>query len=419
MVRYGLRNLFRNKPRLAVTAVLLALPFFLLLVMQTIGAAVQAQTVHLKSAVDNTLQVRARGSMGHVNMTGNDTILPPRALDQVRGLAHVARVEPYLLAMTPTQGQNFAMVVGVNPGDTKRLESHGEAGSPKIIAGRDLTPEDRGRGVAIIGQGYARFAGIAAENLDRATLTLDLTRTHPVIFALKRPPATLKIVGIYASGYVFGDMQLFLPLDTFREIYGVPQGISWLFIQADSSEHVGEVERALRAALGDVADIIAPTSAAEFEATATRSVMRLSLGGTVLAAILMALIVFFVMLFIARERAREIGTLKAIGASNRGVGAGFLAEAIGFCLAGAAIGVSVFALWGDAIVQRLFGLGVTPFLPAQYRDALLNALTVTADLNLETLGLVLAAGVAAAVAGSAYGIRHVIKLSPIEAMRHE
>jgi len=151
MLRFGLRNLFRNVPRLVVVALLIALPFFLLLVMQAVGSAVERQTAILKQNVNNTLQLRARGSMGHVNMVGNEDILPQEAFEKVKGIAHVAKVEPYLLAMTPTEGHNFAMVIGVNPGDSKRLESHGEAGNPKIIAGRDLTDADRGQRVAIIG----------------------------------------------------------------------------------------------------------------------------------------------------------------------------------------------------------------------------------------------------------------------------
>lgn len=210
MARFGLRNLVRRKGRLVVVTLLIGVPFFLLLMMQAISDAVQRHTEALKRTVDTALQLRARGSMGHVNMVGSDTLLPGSVLEQVRGVQHVAKVEPYLLAMTPTEGHNFAMIVGVNPGDTKRLESHGEAGNPRIIAGRDLTPEDRGKDVGVIGQGYARFAGITPESVGRASVTLDLRRTHPAIYALDRPARTIRVVGIYASGYVFGDMQLFL-----------------------------------------------------------------------------------------------------------------------------------------------------------------------------------------------------------------
>src|SRR5260370_29016778 len=101
--------------------------------MRQIGEAVLRQTELLKRTVDNTLQLRARGSMGHVNMVGSSDVLPGDMLERVKAVEHIIRVEPYLLAMSPTASHNFAMHVGVNPGDTLRLESHGEAGKPPMI----------------------------------------------------------------------------------------------------------------------------------------------------------------------------------------------------------------------------------------------------------------------------------------------
>lgn len=418
MVRIGIRNLWRSKLRLGLVAVLIGAPFFLLLVMQSIGDAVQQQTETLKQNVNNTLQLRARGSMGHVNMVGNEAILPQDTLAKVKGVAHVAKVEPYLLAMTPTEGHNFAMVVGVDPGDTRRLESHGEAGNPKILSGRDLTFDDRGKPVAIVGQGVAKWAGIEPEALGRATLTLDLKRTHPVIFALDRAPVTFTVVGIYASGYVFGDLQLFTPLDTFREAYGVPEGISWLYVRADSAENLAAVEGQLRTMLGDIADIISPTTVAEFQSSATAAVQRLANSGIALSALLMVLVVFFVMLLVVRERAWEIGTLKAIGASNAGIVASFLTEAVLLCAVGAVAGAVFFALWGGALAQLVFGLGVSPFLPTQYAS-LATTLSLAPRFDTTTLAALIGASVLSALGGSAWGIWQIVRLSPMEAIHHE
>lgn len=418
MVRIGVRNLWRSKLRLVLVAALIGMPFFLLLVMESIGDAVQRQTEVLKESVNNTLQLRARGSMGHVNMVGNEDLLPQDALAKVKGADHVAKAEPYLLAMTPTEGHNFAMVVGVDPNDTRRLESHGEAGNPKIIAGRDLTEADRGKRVAIIGQGVAKWAGLKPQDIGQATLTLDLKRTHPVIFALDRPPVTLTVVGIYASGYVFGDMQLFMPLDTFREVYGVREGISWLYVRADSAEHLPAVEKKLRATLGNVADIISPTTVAEFQTTATRAVQRLASSGIALAAALMVIVIFFVMLLVVRERAWEIGTFKALGASDAGIAMSFLTEAILLCTIGAMAGVVLFLFWGGPLAHLIFGLGIAPFLPAQY-TTLAGTLALTPQFGPTTLGMLLAAGLFAALAGSAWSIWQIMRLSPMEAIRHE
>jgi ABC-type antimicrobial peptide transport system permease subunit len=419
MAKFGLRNLVRSPVRLAVVAFLIAFPFFLLLVMQTIGQAVERQTELLKRTIDNTLQIRARGAMGHVNMVGSSDVLPGDVVDKVKSVEHVRRVEPYLLAMTPTEGHNFAMIVGLNPGDTKRLESHGEAGNPRIIAGRDLTPDDRGQDVGVIGQGFAQFAGITAETLDRATVTLDLRRTHPAIFGLNRPVRTIRVVGIYASGYVFGDMQLFIPLDTFREIYGVGDRVSWVFVTADSSDHLSAVEQKLRTLLGDTADVIAPTAAADFERFTTRAVVNLTRSATALSAVLMVIVVFFVMLLVVRERAWEIGTLKAIGAPNGGILLGFLTEAVALCAVGALLGTVMFGFAGGAITRRGFGLGIAPFLPPQYKDTLLESLHLSMGLGPETVGVLLGVCIAVAVAGSAWSLRQIVRLSPLEAIRHE
>jgi len=270
----------------------------------------------------------------------------------------------------------------------------------------------------VIGQGFARLAGITPETLDRATLTLDLKRTHPAIYALNRPPRTIRIVGIYASGYIFGDMQLFIPLDTFRDIYGVRDGVSWLFVIADSADHVPAVREKLAQLVGDVADIIAPETAAAFQSTTTRAVVRLARGGTLLAGGLMVIVVFFVMLLVVRERAWEIGTLKALGAPNTGIVVGFLTEAFALCVIGGALALTVFAVSGGPIARRLFALGLAPFLPAHYKDTLVEVLTLS-GLGATTLGLLLIVAIVVAALGSAYSVRQILRLSPVEAMRHE
>ena len=90
MIILGLRNLLRNKLRLVLVAILISVPFFLLLAMQSIGDAVQRQTAVLTENVNTILQLRARGAMGHVNMVGQDRILPQVALEKVHGIEHMA-----------------------------------------------------------------------------------------------------------------------------------------------------------------------------------------------------------------------------------------------------------------------------------------------------------------------------------------
>lgn len=420
MIVLGLRNLFRSKLRLTIVVILIAVPFFLLLVMHAINAAIQSQTEVLKRDVNTLLQLRARGSMGHINMVGQDRILPQDTLGKVKQIEHVVHVEPYLLAMAPITEPNFVMHVGLKPTAEKRLESHGEAGNPRIIAGRDFTPDDRGQHVGIIGQGYAKWAGITAQDIEsgKASLVIDPTRSHPVIFPMDRPMRKLNIIGMYASGYVFGDLQLFMPLDTFRDIYAVNQGISWVFVRVDSVDNVALVTKRLQEVVGDLADILAPKGAAVFTATTSRTVTRLATAGATLAVVLMAIVIFFVTLMQVRERSREIGTLKAIGASDGGVTVEVLTEAIALTILGGLVALILFNILGEMISGPVFAIGITPFLPSHYKP-LVQSLSVTSQVSASGLGVLALIAFLASIVGSAYGLWQVVKLSPLEAMRHE
>jgi ABC-type antimicrobial peptide transport system permease subunit len=420
MIWLGLRNLTRSRLRLLITLGLLAIAFYLALTMTAIGNSMTARTQALQQSVNNTLQMRARGSMGHINMVRNDDLMPGRVLDQVRATPHVAHVESYLLAMTPTQGMGFAMLIGVEPGAVKRLESHGEAGLPRLIAGRDLTAADVGEQVAVIGQGYAKFLGISADELGSATVTLDLGRSHPVIYPLDRPARTLKVVGIYASGYVFGDMQLFMPLSTLRAIYGVPEAISWLYVTADSAENVPAVAAALRQTLGSNAvDIIAPRNVAAFQGSISRSVQQLTTAGSGLAYALMLTVVFFLMLLLVRERRREIGTLKALGIPSGAIIASLLTEAVAFTVLGELLAAGLFALTGTGATEGFLTHGLTSVLPQQYQGAFGSSLGVSTALDLTTVAALAATALGVALLGSLYSAYLTSRLSPLEAISHE
>jgi ABC-type antimicrobial peptide transport system permease subunit len=180
------------------------------------------------------------------------------------------------------------------------------------------------------------------------------------------------------------------------------------------------VERKIREALGDVADIIAPKAAATFASTTTRTVDRIAGTVSLFAVALMVVVIFFVMLVTVRERAREIGTLKAIGASDGGIVAQFLAEATALSVIGGLVGVLLFRALGGALGGSLFALSISPFLPASYKDTLFESLGgASSGVGPSTVGLVLLIAVVVASVGSGYGAWQVTRLSPVEAMKHE
>jgi hypothetical protein len=79
----------------------------------------------------------------------------------------------------------------------------------------------------------------------------------------------------------------------------------------------------------------------------------------------------------------------------------------------------MFRVAGGAITRRAFGLAIAPFLPAHYKDTLLESLTLSGALGPVTVAVLLGICLSVAVIGSAWAVRQIVRLSPLEAIRNE
>jgi ABC-type antimicrobial peptide transport system permease subunit len=191
----------------------------------------------------------------------------------------------------------------------------------------------------------------------------------------------------------------------------VNQGISWVFVRVNSVDNVESVTKRHQEVVGDLADILAPKGAAVFTVTTSRTVTRLAVTGAVLAVVLMVIVIFFVTLIQVRERSKEFGTLKAIGASNGGVTIEVLTEAIALTILGGLAALILFRILGETITAPVFAFGITPFLPSHSKP-LVQSLSVSNQISASGLGSLLLIAFLASAIGSAYGLWQVIKLSP-------
>jgi putative ABC transport system permease protein len=147
-----------------------------------------------------------------------------------------------------------------------------------------------------------------------------------------------------------------------------------------------------------------------------------SLAGATGAAVV---ILFLVMVMIVRERKREIGILKAIGASNGRIMAQFTTEAVTFTLLGLAVGLVAGIAAASPVTSALVSHsgassaagGAGPFgVPSPY----LRHLT---DINAQAGWGVIVAGLAAAVVvavrASAAAAWMIGRIRPAEVLRSE
>ncbi len=425
LLRYAWRNLWRTPGRTLLVLALVAPVFLSLLLMLSIAGALERQVARLGAGAETLLEMRARAAFGHVNQAGGlNRMLPAAIADEIRRMPGVKKAEPYLVAIEPIAGYYMTLHTGVRAGDARRLATHGEAGAVQIIAGRDLAEAHEGQDVAILGLEYARKFGITPESFrpGESVFVKDVLRDgEPGV--VKQGTRTIggrpfRIVGLFRTGYGFGDNQLFMPYTTFQRHYGVTDRISKLFITAENVDRVPGLAAALRARYPEH-DVATREDGATFMSRALGTMHRIGriwvAGMTVLAAGL----VLFAMLLAVDERVRELGTLKALGASLGDAALAMLSESTLLAALAAALGAAFYATFGALSGRAFFAATLGVYLPGQYGESLLDNMAPDFAFSAPlALGLV-AAAIIVGLLGSLYALYRTERLSPVEALRHE
>jgi ABC-type antimicrobial peptide transport system permease subunit len=205
----------------------------------------------------------------------------------------------------------------------------------------------------------------------------------------------LAVVGIYATGNDFGDNHVFIPIETFRATFNPGDRLSKIRVTVDKVDHVEAVTEELKGLPG-VDAVTAAEQVAAARAT-LGSLTAASLYGSLLLVAIGGALIVFLMVLATRERIREIGTLKALGAPNAAIAAQFVAEVIA---------VIALSSAGALLVAGLLGLALRPALGV---DLAFDA-GLLLSIFLGALGF--------AILGSAYPVLKAVRLSPVEAMRN-
>ncbi len=391
----GFRNPFRNRLRSAVVVVLLSLVIGLFAVLVQGALATQDKLESLQAGVRTVVELREAGAFGTGGFGGDKPVgeldFSVSRLDEIRRIPnarYIKKVEEYVHSpqIDPSVPNAYAMIIGLRPGTPLRAIGEVDYENARMVAGRQFSPSDEGRKVAIVGQLYARER-LRINNAPGSALASDQT------LMLKGQP--LQVVGIYTTGNDFGDNHVFVPLETFRSILKPGGKLSKIRVTVDAVDHVQAVTDDLQRLKG-----VDAVTAVEQVATARAtlgSIAAATVYGSLLLFTIGGVLVVFIMVLSTRERVREIGTLKAIGASSAEVVKQFLAE--------------VFTLTG---LGALGAVAVSAVLAAVLR----SALKVELQIGPSTFGLIALGGLAFGALGSLYPIVKGIRLSPIQAMKN-
>jgi putative ABC transport system permease protein len=133
-----------------------------------------------------------------------------------------------------------------------------------------------------------------------------------------------------------------------------------------------------------------------------------------------SLIVLFVMLYTVRERTKEIGTLKAIGFSNRTVMGQFLVEGIMLSVLAGIVGIVIGIVAAPTISTLLLPSVSNNIFGGAGGSVIRTVQTAaTASVNLELVLIAFGASIALGVVGSLYPSWRAAKIRPAEAMKYE
>jgi putative ABC transport system permease protein len=407
-MRRGFRNSYRNKGRAALVTLLLGVSVGIVITMLQVSSAVSSSADELKENLQTLIEVRAAGATA---MGRGVEPLEESVADQVRQVSGIRSVEKYLYVRKVDNSKKFpvSVIAGIEPITSElRVNSHGEVGTPRITRGRGFGPGGEDGSGALVGEVYAEQNG------------LDIGST----FALGGFP--LEVIGIFDSGFVFGNNQVFVPLKVAQglayEDEEIPSldRISQVFVTARSVDEVDRVEKALRNQLGDSVDVLSGQKNAFLASEGLSSIQSSSFIGALLALVVAGLVVFFTMVLVTRERTREIGLLKALGASNGNVARQFVAESLTLALVGGLLGLAIFAAAAPVIADRVLGLSSTSLTGlAGGMGAQAVSDVITLSLSWEDAGYAILAALILGVLGSLYPVYRALAVTPAEALRYE
>lgn len=164
---------------------------------------------------------------------------------------------------------------------------------------------------------------------------------------------TITVSGIYSTGNTFSDNGIIMPLTTLQNLTSQPGAVTSVVATIDSSANVDSTVSALKSKLGSSVDVTSEAAQAANSVSALQGIASLSLAGVIGAAIAATTIILLAMVIVVRERRREIGVLKAIGASNTKVVGQFVVESLTITIIGAVVGLGLGILVSGPMTTAL------------------------------------------------------------------
>jgi putative ABC transport system permease protein len=246
----------------------------------------------------------------------------------------------------------------------------------------------------------ARLADGAIDEImlgTRAAADLGLTVGDEVTIGGK----VFHVVGIYQTGNVWQDSGGYAPLATVQNLAGRLGVVTVVYVKVTTGVDPVTVASAIETAFPQLASIVTQQDYGEVD-QGMQVIDAANLAISLLAVGIGAIGVTNTMVMSVFERTREIGILRAVGWRGSRILRLILGESLVLCVVAAIAGTALGVLATRAIllVEAVRGLLQPEYSPGVFVRALVVAVVV-------------------ALAGAAYPAFRAVRLTPMEALRHE
>ncbi|MBT2565510.1 FtsX-like permease family protein [Arthrobacter sp. ISL-85] len=473
-------NAFRNKVRTAAVVAVLAVAIGLALAMLVANQAVGAKVQELNASVGTVLTVNPAGGQGFEG--GGEPLTAAQAataaavpnVSAVVGTSSLrlrnAAAAAAQAAQTAQTGQGgpgnqtgqagpggqaaatltTSLTAAVDAGTlgNRNQQANGTTGStgttrqpvrslPITATGIGAEVDTTGKGLNITqGTGLGDYSAASTGALLGTTLAEKNNLSIGSTFTIN--DQTYTVTGLFDAGTAFGNNAVYITLPTAQTLAGTPGELSSMIVTVNSMDNVAAAKTALQAALGsDKADVTQGQNL-QTAVSSLDSVKNISFIAFIAALGTAGLIILLIMVMLVRERRREIGVLKAIGAPNRTIGLQFVLEALVLAALGSAFGAAIASFASNGIASALISSNTSTGAATTGRgfpggaggafqggqrgpfggaSQLLNSVTASASPGVIAGGIAAVFGVA--IIGALVPALLTARIRPIEVLRGE
>lgn len=361
----GAKNAFRNWIRTVSVVLILAISISLALVMYLAQQAVSARIENVKSSIGNSITVTPAGSFG---FEGGGEPLTGTQLASLDGIGHIVSVNETLNERLETD-TTTNLKSAIEPGTLGNRRNTGGNGPNITINGQNAS--GRTFSLPIVLNGISEtssltssssvsitagsvFASDAKEDVAVVGKTLAEKNSLEVDSTFTANGKSVKVVGIFDAGTEFANNTVYMPIASVQNIMEQIDQVTSATITVDSIENVDSVVTEIKSKLGsDKADVTSNQDASEQALEPLMNIQNISWYSLVGALAAGAVITLLTMIMIVRERRREIGVLKAIGASNISIVTQFVSESLVLTLLAAFVGIVAGVFLSNPILTAL------------------------------------------------------------------